>query len=203
MNFSGDLGVKISSTLTIIIPIAIAVSMMIFVKILKERREKSRLNTKYYKKKFGTLTEGLNTKTAIGTYWNVLILLRWLWTTAVLICVRDHNEIQILSLFLTSVLFQCLILVGQPMPSPIENWFSVFNEVMVSLYLYTLLDLTDYFGDNNHRDESGYVLVGIIFVSVAANFTKFFALVLREIRLLILKRCKKVKADNQDDKAIP
>ena len=45
-----------------------------------------------YKEKYGTLTEGLNTKTAIGTYWNVLILIRWLYTTAVLILLRDHCE---------------------------------------------------------------------------------------------------------------
>jgi apolipoprotein N-acyltransferase len=30
------------------------------------------------------------TNTAIGTYWNVLILFRWLWTTLVLIFLRDH-----------------------------------------------------------------------------------------------------------------
>lgn len=94
----------------------------------------------------------MNTKTVIGTFWNVLILLRWLWTTFVLIFVRDHQEIQILSLLISSIVFQGLILVGQPMPSPIENRFSVFNEVMVSLYLYTLLNLTDFFGDNHHRD---------------------------------------------------
>jgi hypothetical protein len=84
------------------------------------------------------------------------------------------------------------------MPSPIENRFSVFNEVMVSLYLYTLLDLTDFLGDNHHREESGYILVAIIFVSVAANFIKFFVLVLRELRHLILKRCYKVKKDHVD-----
>jgi hypothetical protein len=79
-----------------------------------------------------------------------------------------------------------------------ENRFSVFNEVMVSLFLYTLLDLTDFLGDNHHREETGYALVAIIFVSVAANFIKFFVLVLRELRILFLKRCKKVKKDNLD-----
>jgi hypothetical protein len=68
------------------------------------------------------------------------------------------------------------------MPSPIENRFSVFNEMMVSLYLYTLMHLTDFFGDNKYREEGGYVLVGIIFVSVAVNLIKFFALITREIR---------------------
>jgi hypothetical protein len=41
------------------------------------------------------------------------------------------------------------------MPSPNENKASVFNEFMVSLYLYTLLHLTDFFGDNHYREEAG------------------------------------------------
>jgi hypothetical protein len=112
MKFSGGVGVIFSSVLTIIIPIAIIASMIIFVIILKKTRGKRQFNKKLYNKKYGTLTEGLNTNTAIGTYWNVVILLRWLWTTSVLIFVRDHQEIQILSLLITSILFQCLILVG-------------------------------------------------------------------------------------------
>jgi hypothetical protein len=90
MKFSGDVGVIISSVLTIIIPIGIVASMIIFVIILREKRAKRQFNRKLYKKKYGTLTEGLNTNTAIGTYWNMLILLRWLWTTFVLIFLRDH-----------------------------------------------------------------------------------------------------------------
>jgi hypothetical protein len=112
MRFSGDVGMIFSSVLTIVIPIALAASMVIFVIILRATRAKDKFNTKLYKKKYGTLTEGLNTKTAIGTYWNVLILFRWLWTTLVLVFLRDHQEIQILSLLVTSILFQCLTLVG-------------------------------------------------------------------------------------------
>jgi hypothetical protein len=41
--------------------------------------------------------------------------------------------------------------------------------------------------------------VAIIFVSVAANFIKFFVLVLRELTLLIRKRCNKVKKDPNVD----
>jgi hypothetical protein len=84
------------------------------------------------------------------------------------------------------------------MPSPIENKFSVFNEVMVSLFLYALLDLTDFLGDNHHREETGYVLVAIIFLSVAANFIKFLVLVIIELRLLFLKRYYKAKKDPLD-----
>jgi hypothetical protein len=69
------------------------------------------------------------------------------------------------------------------MPSPFDNRASIFNELMVSLYLYTLMHLTDFFGDNYYREVSGYILVGIIFVSVAVNLIKFLALVIREIRI--------------------
>ena len=93
MKFSGDVGVITSSVITIIIPIGIVASMIIFVMILRKTREKHQFNNKLYKEKYGTLTEGLNTNTAIGTYWNVLILFRWLWTTLVLIFLRDHQEI--------------------------------------------------------------------------------------------------------------
>ena len=65
------------------------------------------------------------------------------------------------------------------MPSKFENKASVFNEIMVSLYLYTLMHLTDFFGDNYYREDAGYILVGIIFVSVAVNLIKFFSLIIR------------------------
>jgi len=84
------------------------------------------------------------------------------------------------------------------MPSPKENAFSVFNEIMVSLYLYTLIHLTDFFGDNNYREEGGYVLVGIIMVSVIVNIMKFITLVIREIRAIIRKkRLEKVRKGAQ------
>jgi hypothetical protein len=76
------------------------------------------------------------------------------------------------------------------MPSPIENKLSVFNELMVSFYLYTLMHLTDFFGENNHREEAGYVLVGVISLSVAVNLIKFFTLIGREIRRQIRLRRK-------------
>jgi hypothetical protein len=82
----------------------------------------------------------------------VLILLRWLWTNSVLILFRDHCELQILSLLATSAVFQSLIILGRPMPSPVENKILFFNEVMVSLYLYTLMYLTDFFGVNHYRE---------------------------------------------------
>ena len=148
MKFNKEFGPTLSSTLTIVIGVLIIASIVIFTKILKQTRASYNLKDPAFLEKFGTLTEGLNTDTVIGTYWNVLILIRWIYTTLVLIFLRDHCEFQILALLISSITFQCLLLHAKPMPSPKENAFSVFNEFMVSLYLYTLIHLTDFFGEN-------------------------------------------------------
>lgn len=46
-------------------------------------------------------------------------------------------------------------------------------------------------------------MVAIIFASVVANFIKFFTMVIREIRLLILKKWKKDNQDGEGSKTNP
>ena len=43
--------------------------------------------------KFGCLTEGLNKISFIGAYWNVLIMVRWTLTNAILLILRDYDEL--------------------------------------------------------------------------------------------------------------
>jgi hypothetical protein len=78
--------------MTIVVAVGLMVAIGVFVKILRQERGRDGFGKDEYKEKYGTLTEGFNTKTAIGTYWNVFILIRWLYTTAVLILLRDHCE---------------------------------------------------------------------------------------------------------------
>jgi len=91
MKFNGS-GPTISSVISIVIAVGLLIAIGLFTKILYQKRKQDTLDSLEYKEKYGTLTEGLSTKTAIGTYWNVLILIRWLYTTAVLILLRDHCE---------------------------------------------------------------------------------------------------------------
>jgi hypothetical protein len=95
-------------------------------------------------KKFDTLFQGLNLRTRIGRYWNTLVLARWGITIYILIVLREASEVQIGLLLIISVLFQTLLLFGHPWEDEVEHRLSLFNEVMVSLYLYLLLTLTDY-----------------------------------------------------------
>ena len=92
MKFNSGLGPTLSSVMSIVVAVGLLIAIGTFVKILKKQKNQEGFGTSEYKEKYGTLTEGLSTKTAIGTYWNVLILIRWLYTTAVLILLRDHCE---------------------------------------------------------------------------------------------------------------
>jgi len=74
---------------------------------------------------------------------------------------------------------------------PIENRLMLFNEVMISMYLYTLIALSDFAPDSySVRLYSGWTLLGIIFFSCVVNLSKFFLNVGRELRRGWLKRRK-------------
>ena len=81
------------------------IAIGVFTKILRSYRLQGKLDDADFIAKYGTLIEGVHTYTAIGSYWNVLILARWVWTTLVLIFLRDFSEFQIMGLLLTSILF--------------------------------------------------------------------------------------------------
>jgi hypothetical protein len=69
-----------------------------------------------------------------------------------MIALKDSSLAQIFTLLAISVFFQALLILGKPFSEPIDNWLSLFTEIMVSLYLYILLCLTDFQGYNLLRD---------------------------------------------------
>ena len=100
----------------------------------------------------------------------------------ILLFLSDYNEFQILSLWLLSVITQALMLRSQPIYDKRENLIAVFIEVMVSLYLYVLLLLTDYWGENEYREQAGTGLVTVVGFSVFVNLTKLTHNVTREVK---------------------
>jgi hypothetical protein len=97
-----------------------------------------------YLEKYSSLTFDLRTTGTIGTYWNILLMLRWQATAAILIFLRDHTHLQIMLLLVISMTFQILILYGKPNINSLDNYMSLFNETMVSFYLYGLIMLSDF-----------------------------------------------------------
>lgn len=68
------------------------------------------------------------------------------------------------------------------MENPIDNRISIFNELMVSFYLYLLLALSDANLLNVGRQELGLSLLFCVFFTVLVNLIKALWLLLMECK---------------------
>jgi hypothetical protein len=100
----------------------------------------------------GALTDGQRIISFTGIYWRPLVLLRWTATMLIMTLLRNNFYLQIFSLLAISTVFQVMIVGSKPMLTKLDNNMLLFNEIMVSLYLYNLLCLTDYMGEHDFRD---------------------------------------------------
>jgi hypothetical protein len=66
-----------------------------------------------------------------------------------------------------------MILSSKPMLSMLDNRMLLFNELMVSAYLYLLLCLTDFMQENDCRDFIGLLLLTVVVFTVLVNLVKF------------------------------
>lgn len=69
----------------------------------------------------------------------------------------------------------------------------LFNELMVSTYLYVLTSLTDYNDDADLFEGCGITLLTIVMIAFAVNFIKFLFFLLRDLFRKIKAKCCKVK----------
>jgi hypothetical protein len=74
-----------------------------------------------------------------------------------------------------SVIVQVLIIVGKPLPSASDNKMIFFSELLVSLYLYLLLSLTDYNMNIEVRNECGLAMLSIVLIGFIVNILSFLA----------------------------
>ncbi len=126
--------------------------------------------------KFGSLIEGQRADySTVAAYWKFFTLIRWTITTSILIFLKDHNEFQILLLLIISAVYSMLLINGKPFESSFENKMSLFTEIIVSIYLYLLLCLTDFMANLNFiRESLAIALVSVIGFAVFINLL-FFA----------------------------
>ena len=166
-------GDSFSSVLSVLLMVAgFAVIVIVFYTVMKYRRLKM-IESNEFKSKFGTLTEGLNTSRAIGCYWNGLILTRWYITVLIMVTLRNYYQLQIMLNLVVSFIFQIMALGWRPMLERVDNNLSVFNESMVTLYLYLMICLTDFYGVNSFKILIGWALVATVLTSTTVNLFKF------------------------------
>jgi len=158
---------KISLVFCILTSLVLPVAFFLTFYILRKYRND--LGSENFKAKYSKLIDGLNTETRIGYYWNPIVLLRWAITNVVLVAIKDSYKIQIFSFLVISVAFQNLINQGQPLETRGENRQALFIEVCNSMYLYIMLMLTDFTGDNPFRELQGWGLAALVSFVVLIN----------------------------------
>jgi CBS domain containing-hemolysin-like protein len=130
----------------------------------------------------------------VAAYWKFLTLIRWTITTSILIFLKDHNEFQILLLLIISVVYSILLMNGKPFESNFENKMSLFTEIMVSIYLYLLLCLTDFMPNLSFiRDPLALALVSVIGFAVFINLLVFVKYIINRIKTYIEDRARAKK----------
>lgn len=73
-----------------------------------------------------------------------------------------------------------MIFKGKPMKEPADNRLTLIFEASVSIYLYVMLMLTDFKGENILRLQEGWALViltsGTVIINLAVMLKKFIQL---------------------------
>ena len=66
------------------------------------------------------------------------------------------------------------MIIGNPMTEKWDKRISLIVEATISIYLYVLLSLTNFMGENTLREELGWILSILIGIIVAINVSIFF-----------------------------
>ncbi len=129
----GNPTLKISLILAFMLFSLSILAIIVFIAILKRTWKKK----EPVRDGFEALTEGLNQKSAVATFWKPIILIRWIITISIYVQLSKNCLMQIAILLTKSVFFQALLLKFKPFDSRTDNMISLFNELMNSAYLYT------------------------------------------------------------------
>jgi hypothetical protein len=132
----------LSSALAIASVVGVHAGIIASLLVLKKHSED--VSSPEFTTKFEPLTEGQNLRGTIGRYWGVIGLTRQSILCITLVCLREHSSLQILALIVQSIIMQALIVGGWPLLDLIENLMALFNELMVTVYLYVLITFTGY-----------------------------------------------------------
>jgi hypothetical protein len=90
-----------------------------------------------------------------------------------MVFLNEHCVAQIFVLLVVSVIFQIIMVISNPMREKRDQIITWIIEISVSIYLYLLLSLTDFMGENIVRDNLGWFLTILTGSVVAINVINF------------------------------
>ncbi|TNV86829.1 hypothetical protein FGO68_gene3421 [Halteria grandinella] len=189
-------GMKFSYSLANITIIILGSSIPVFIYVIYKANFDEQFNQKY-----GPLIEGLNQKSVISRYWMPITLLKWTLMSLSLVLLREVPSLQIISLFILSLISNALQLAGSPQETKVEQVISMFNEGMTSIYIYTQMCLTD-LGTLDDRDNLGITLFAIMIFTFSVNFIKVMYCFGKEIIAKVKLACQKMRESRNTDRVI-
>jgi hypothetical protein len=150
-----------------------------------------------FQKTYGALIDGQSLDNSVGRFWKPIQNVRWIITITVLIVLRDSYSLQICLLLALSWVFSALLIGFKPFESPLDVKLAIFNELMVSVYLYLMLCLTDSHGESGLRDTFGYILLYLVMGTVGVNFVKAVGISVIEAKRTCRERAKKWRKESK------
>jgi hypothetical protein len=183
---------------------ACAASIFSMIYHLYQARKNRKLRSKDFISRLGALTQGQRKSSFTGVYWRPIVLLRWTATMLIMTLLRQNFYLQIFLLLVISVIFQGMIVCSKPLLNKLDNNMLLFNEIMVAIYLYQLLCITDFMVENGKRDIIAWALLSTVVSAVVVNLVKFllvcdWCFISRKIKKKCLKH-KKYEKENEDNK---
>jgi hypothetical protein len=104
-------------------------------------------------------------------------------TIIILVLLREYPCQEVQCLIFLSHLMQIYLVQARPFPTKAELRMNLFNEVLVSLYLYGYILLSDFsYGYDQVQDQAGLAMLVLIFISIFANFTYMIVNVVLVVR---------------------
>ena len=86
-----------------------------------------------------------------------------------MVFLRSSPALQLVSLITLSTLMQTYLLAIRPISDSAQSSLAVFNESLITLYLLSLMTLTDANDTPTLRDLASFFLIGLVFLSILTN----------------------------------
>ncbi|TNV87962.1 hypothetical protein FGO68_gene17242 [Halteria grandinella] len=140
------------------------------------------IESQTFQSRFGIFTENISTMSLSKALFNCIDILKLQITILILLKLESHPSLQINFLYFQSIIFQAYIMYVKPFPEKAQNYMQLVNESLVTLYLLTMIILTDYVEQYEFKYISGIILIGIYGISFIVNF---FTYVIESVKNII------------------
>lgn len=151
-------------------------------------------------KKLGILWKSYDVKTTVGRYFLLLQMVKNTLVVMIIFALYNYPLAQCYTLLFLSIIYLIIIGIGRPFKRVIDTLNCIMNEVWLLLeeILMTVFatNKTHYFLTLNSGNMLGWVMIGIILLSLGSNILCILAAIIQSIIEKLRKKKRKKKRDS-------